>query len=524
MPHFSAFTPLGLFEFSSDKSDAEKVYNAISASYRDPTTGKSTIDLSTGTHAEAKTYSKAVAIGNARQIWKGVAKELRPETSYALLESHERAFKVIPGPNESISERRATLNAYQKIAIGPVYGAVKNALLDILGADLVCYVPIELNKAVSYPRFPQFGPGVFKRSDLINKSVRLTAPVTRPGNAGVCDEYVVANQSLTTNLGVSGRTGAAQSFTGDGRRLARAAFSIARGTAASVGTIVARVYAITGTFGSTSKPTGTPLATSLPVSVADLDVGTFEVLELPFEGKERITLTAGARYAVAVEYDNGSPSASSYITVGSDSSAPSHAGNAAYLVDGVWTNAAEDLVFRVRTGFAQWAYYETWNATAPPVQIAKGDHLTVDPGNWGLAERVEVLDAEIDGDRRRFLATFDRPHGAGAYAGTGTLPLWLSTKRHVLVIVTATASIDPLKRAKVNALFRRMMRGPTTWDMVQPSSPGLQVVGPFELGVSPLGAVPVEGGVFVCDGDLFLVTEASDPILTEASDSMLVEA
>jgi hypothetical protein len=75
------------------------------------------------------------------------------------------------------------------------------------------------------------------------------------------------------------------------------------------------------------------------------------------------------------------------------------------------------------------------------------------------------------------------------------MPLWTNSKRHVLIVVKASAAIDAAIVRRIDDLFRRMMRGPTTWAIVQPTTPGAATTGPFAIGDtlgSPLGAVPVE--------------------------------
>ena len=117
MPVFSAFTGFGFLDFADEPSECEKVYNALCVGYRDPSTGKPTIDLSPGTHQEAKIYAWACAIAAARVTLRGAGNELRPETSYCLLESQEEKFGMSPAAGDSVAVRQAALAA--KLGIAP---------------------------------------------------------------------------------------------------------------------------------------------------------------------------------------------------------------------------------------------------------------------------------------------------------------------------------------------------------------------------------------------------------------------
>jgi hypothetical protein len=491
MPLLSAFTPFGQLEFSSEPSTAEKIYRSLKAGYRHPETGEQTIDTSDGTHQEAKLYGWSIAIANASQVLQAAGNELRPERSYAQLEAHEHWYKLTPGPEESIAERRAALAAKRKASRGPRYEAMVDALHTLLGASFLAYRPIgvdvDANEDVSYPRFPAQGPGIFRRPDLPAKSVRLLTAITHPGVFGICDEYALANHSAHLSLDADSLLG--QSFEGDGRRIARAAFELRRASIEVTGVLVAKVYAHAGTFGTTGVPIGVPLARSEPFSVQGLALA-FAMIELVFAGPNRIVLVDGHHYFLVLEYTGGSPGR--FLEVGVDDSTPTHAGNSAIVLANAWSSfAGHDLIFQIKTGFSQEVTYENWSRTQAEINLVRGDVMVVDPGNWGLAEKVTVIDSSGSGPTRTLTACFDEPHSANVYATTGTMPMWTSTKRHVLIVVTAAAAISVAMRAKINALLATVMRGPTTWDIVEPTSPGADTVGPFTLGESPLGAVPI---------------------------------
>jgi hypothetical protein len=92
-----------------------------------------------------------------------------------------------------------------------------------------------------------------------------------------------------------------------------------------------------------------------------------------------------------------------------------------------------------------------------PVSI--GDVLTVDPGQYGLEERVTVTDATSS----TITATFANIHESGARATTGHWPHWGSDRRQTIVIVDESVLSNPSLLARVEWFLRRMLTGASTW-------------------------------------------------------------
>jgi hypothetical protein len=182
VPLFSAFTPFGLLDFSSEPSDAEKIYGSLVRAYRDPK-GNPTIDCSPGTHQEAKIYGWSIALANALATVKGAANELRPETSFAQLEAHEEKFGMCPSATDTVVDRRNALAARQKQVRGPRYEAVVDALRTVLGSRFIAYRPMKISEAFGYPHTGDVadGPGIFARPDRIAKTVRILDAIARVG-------------------------------------------------------------------------------------------------------------------------------------------------------------------------------------------------------------------------------------------------------------------------------------------------------------------------------------------------------
>lgn len=142
----------------------------------------------------------------------------------------------------------------------------------------------------------------------------------------VVDSYSESNYDGAINVNGT-QNACGQSFTGDGTTLDSVQFYIQRRLTPS-GNVVVRVYAHSGTFGTSSVPTGSILATSDAIAVSAIAT-SYTLTTFTFSGAERITLTAATKY-VAVLYYAGT----SIIDVGGDSSSPTHGGNLMYYFSG----------------------------------------------------------------------------------------------------------------------------------------------------------------------------------------------
>lgn len=111
------------------------------------------------------------------------------------------------------------------------------------------------------------------------------------------------------------------------------------------GSLTASIYGHGGTFGVSSVPTGSQLASSVNIDVANLTASSFVNTEIGFN--TQYLLTASTNYVVAFEY--GSGNGSNYVLIDGSPSG-SHQGNNAERSASIWTaKAASDLWFEVFT-------------------------------------------------------------------------------------------------------------------------------------------------------------------------------
>ena len=113
---------------------------------------------------------------------------------------------------------------------------------------------------------------------------------------------------------------------------------------APTGNVVAKIYAATGTHGSTAKPTGAALGTSAAVNVTTISDASPALVEFTFETP--FEMEAGETYCIACEFDGGD--ASNTLRLGVDVTGPTHEGSSGTRDDvGAWhdTAGAQDLIF-----------------------------------------------------------------------------------------------------------------------------------------------------------------------------------
>lgn len=109
------------------------------------------------------------------------------------------------------------------------------------------------------------------------------------------------------------------------------------------GSMVAKLYAHTGTYGSTGVPTGSVLATSDAINASSFPHSGFDISgfgEVTFNFPTPYSVVANTAYCLCLEYTT-----SNYILIGGDFTSPSHAGSMFYY-DGGWNAyTAGDFAF-----------------------------------------------------------------------------------------------------------------------------------------------------------------------------------
>lgn len=155
------------------------------------------------------------------------------------------------------------------------------------------------------------------------------------------DSYSETNQDTFFTLGIFSRTQFGQTFavTTD-LILDSCKFYMCKANSPS-GNFTAKVYAMTGTFGTNGVPTGSALAISDPIVASSIST-SFTLYTLNFTGANRITLVGGVNYCILIDYPGADR-----IKIGEDVSSPSHGGNAFSFVSPNYTAGTGDTCFYV---------------------------------------------------------------------------------------------------------------------------------------------------------------------------------
>ena len=198
-------------------------------------------------------------------------------------------------------------------------------------------------------------------------AVDYTVPV-----GGLDDSYSETNQNGARELYSGLVTKVGQSFTSQGGDIQSVKFYLKK-IGAPTGNMVATLYAHTGTYGSTGKPTGSILATTRAVDVSTLTT-SYQLLQLEFNSV--YALTAGSYYFVCLEYSGGN--ASNYVEMGMvGGGSQSHSGNSAYYSGASWSDYSDQdgcfYVYTVDRTLSPGTYY--WQASA--IETTRGNY-----GDW----------------------------------------------------------------------------------------------------------------------------------------------
>ena len=153
-------------------------------------------------------------------------------------------------------------------------------------------------------------------------------------------EIISYHSSATggTFLRSTSRVEISQSFTGIDSQLLAAKVNL-KLYGSPTGNAYAKLYAHSGTFGTSSVPTEAALATSDAFDVSTL---TTDYAAILFNFSTPYTLSDGAKYCITIQYSGGD--STNYIIINYDS-AGTHEGNLAAYISSWIADASEDFMF-----------------------------------------------------------------------------------------------------------------------------------------------------------------------------------
>lgn len=157
--------------------------------------------------------------------------------------------------------------------------------------------------------------------------------------ATIMDSYSESNQD--SYLNISGTSRSAQTFTANGEKVVSAKFYL-QNTTGATGNIIARLYAMSGNFGTTGIPTGSALATSDNFNVSTI-TSSFALKTFTFSGANQYVTTNGVNYCISIE-TSGSLNT---LRLGRDMTSPTAAGNMATGASTWAPITGQDFIFYV---------------------------------------------------------------------------------------------------------------------------------------------------------------------------------
>lgn len=205
-----------------------------------------------------------------------------------------------------------------------------------------CKAPTTIgpNKAVT-----TIGPCAGAPTATPTATATPSATPTPTPAACIEDTYSETNWDTDLDIFTGARSALGQSFTASFNGDMTTAVWYLEKVGVITGNAVAKLYAHTGVYGTSSVPTGVALATSDNFDVSTLTV--FSTL-IPFHFSTPFTLVSGTHYVVTIEYTGGD--ASNYLEVGSNQFGSSHSGNVSSF-NGAWspTPGGWDAIFYAET-------------------------------------------------------------------------------------------------------------------------------------------------------------------------------
>jgi len=218
------------------------------------------------------------------------------------------------------------------------------------GTDIYIFNELEADNDIAYIKYDGSSSITTLETGTYNTAKAKWAFWVDNDSGGAITQLVLidsyeGDNSQESSLSSADNDGVGQSFTGDGNTIDKVQFSVRR-FGSPTGNITAKVYAHSGTFGTSSVPTGSALATSDAIDVSTIQDGALPSF-LMFSFSSPLTTSNGTKYVVTIEYSGGD--ADNRINVSTDSTSPTHNGNASILNGGSWSASAIDVNFIIHS-------------------------------------------------------------------------------------------------------------------------------------------------------------------------------
>jgi hypothetical protein len=410
-------------------------------------------------------------------------------------------------PEITVAEPAITQAAYRWYADGTESGATALAAQDTahaLSADADLALRVRLQSTSGG------GPAA---TDDFRLDWRVNAGAwTAVGTQATADEHDFVTYYSTTAALSATITSRGQSFTGNGSNLMSVSWFVTAVGLPTGANVVAEVFAHSGTYGVDGVPTGSALATSSPLDIANMPLDPQEVA-FDFDGT--FNLVNGTRYFVTVR--STVPDDDDTIAVAVDNSGSDHAGNPASL-SGSWSADTNDLCFTVFTegpvvGFAS-ANLTDGGATTNRLTGGSGSFTAgkisedgaVENVGWAEDDYTELLyslhlthSAFVDGDTVEFRVVRNGATTGVTYSQTPTIDISAGTTVAVGQ-ASETDTAQAITRLKTHDVTMPLPGVPATTDLTAAASPQTLTLPTRNVGDLLLAFCEVDGTTPVITG------------------------
>ena len=177
-------------------------------------------------------------------------------------------------------------------------------------------------------------------------------PMSKKKIAAVVDHTVTSysesnadNYEILGDVNPSGEGQWGETFQSDGSTIDSCKFYLMK-SGSPQGNARVRLYAMTGTLGSTGVPTDAALASSNNLDVSTL-TGSYQLIKFTFATPYKTSNTTD--YSLSLEENVMNSSSTNYVRVGDDESSATYAGNEFYGSSGSWYafTAGSDFCFYI---------------------------------------------------------------------------------------------------------------------------------------------------------------------------------
>lgn len=171
MSHLSAFAPLGMLHLSGAPTHAENIYRSMRTSL------VGAFSFEEGALADAWSYATAMMHGRIKYAAAHAGGQALPATIDIMLPPVERACGLVPGPHDTIAERRAAYATRRRIPKAPSKYLVNTTLRELLGDAFITTAPTSIDDAVIFPDGFGDAPMLLLPATTQRKVVRVLDPM-----------------------------------------------------------------------------------------------------------------------------------------------------------------------------------------------------------------------------------------------------------------------------------------------------------------------------------------------------------